>query len=423
MDKGTLDALISSMLESQADVSDLIFIQGKPPLVESHGLLHNFAIDTPGSLLPEELIAAVATLIIEGNARLLSLYDTTGSCDTSYVAEGIARFRVNIFKQNSGRSIVMRRLAPKVPSLSDLDLPPIFSEMMKEKNGIILVTGAAGNGKSTTLAAMLNEINRSEPIHVLTLEDPIEFMHDESGRAAISQRELGRDFDSFAAGLRVALRQSPKGILLGEIRDRETMEIALTAAETGHIVYSTLHTINAGQTINRILGFFGREEEEQVRYRLADTVRYIVSQRLVKKVQGGRLLVTEVLGSNLRTRESVRYGESEGKTFREIIEAAATSGWHTFDQGLLKACEDGVITEETALLNCTDKTCMRQQLDLMHKRQEGADGSQISGLKMDRALAARSAVTPRPNTIYPSRRPEKPVVAQSAQGPSGASGA
>lgn len=422
MEKGAFDALISSMLESQTDVSDLIFIQGKPPLVESHGLLHDFPIDTPDSLLPEELIADIATLVLEGNARLLSHYDTTGSCDTSYVAEGIARFRVNIFKQNAGRSIVMRRLAPTVPSLSDLNLPPIFSEMMKEKNGIILVTGAAGNGKSTTLAAMLNEINRSEPIHVLTLEDPIEFLH-ESGRAAISQRELGRDFDSFAAGLRVALRQSPKGILLGEIRDRETMEIALTAAETGHIVYSTLHTINAGQTINRILGFFGRDEEEQVRYRLADTVRYIVSQRLVKKTEGGRLLVTEVLGSSLRTRESIRYGESEGKTFREIIEAAATSGWHTFDQGLLRACEEGVITEETALLNCTDKTQMRQQLDLMHKRQEGADQLQISGLKMDRAAAARSTVTPRPNTVYPSRRPERPVAAQSDLRPSDASGA
>ena len=205
---------------------------------------------------------------------------------------------------------------------------------MKEKNGIVLVTGAAGNGKSTTLAAMLNEINQTQPIHVLTLEDPIEFIH-EPARAAISQRELGRDFESFAAGLRVALRQSPKGILLGEIRDRETMEIALTAAETGHIVFSTLHTINAGQTINRILGFFGRDEEEQVRYRLADTIRYIVSQRLVNKRGGGRLLVTEVLGSNLRTRESFRYGEAEGKTFREIIEAASTSGWHTFRPGFI----------------------------------------------------------------------------------------
>ncbi len=313
----------------------------------------------------------------------------------------------------------MRCLAPKVPSLTDLGLPPIFSEIMKEKNGIVLVTGAAGNGKSTTLAAMLNEINQTQPIHVLTLEDPIEFIH-ESARAAISQRELGRDFESFAAGLRVALRQSPKGILLGEIRDRETMEIALTAAETGHIVFSTLHTINAGQTINRILGFFGRDEEEQVRYRLADTIRYIVSQRLVNKRGGGRLLVTEVLGSNLRTRESFRYGEAEGKTFREIIEAASTSGWHTFDQGLLQACESQVITEETALLNCTDKTLMRQQLDLLQKRQNGADPEGISGLKMDRV--ARSVAPPRPNVIYPSRPTQKAPAPESVVQPLAASG-
>ncbi len=414
MERGTLDTLISSMLESQPGVSDLIFIKGKPPLVESHGQLHDFPIDTDGSLLTAEVIAAVADLITNGDERLLADYERTGACDSSYVAEGIARFRVNIFKQNAGRSIVMRRLAPKIPSLQDLNLPPIFADIMQEKNGIIFVTGAAGNGKSTTLAAMLNELNQNEPVHIVTLEDPIEFLHG-PGKAAISQRELGRDFDSFPAGLRVALRQSPKGILLGEIRDRATMEIALTAAETGHVVYSTLHTINAGQTINRILGFFGRDEEEQVRYRLADTIRYIVSQRLVNKANGGRLLVTELLGSSLRTRESIRYGESEGKTFRQIIEAASTSGWHTFDQGLIKAVEDGIVTAETALLNCTDKTAMRQQLDLMYKRQ-GVDQVEVSGLKLERA--ARAPIVARTNVILPRLQPQpsevKPAPAPAA---------
>jgi len=192
---------------------------------------------------------------------------------------------------------------------------------MLDKNGVIFVTGATGSGKTTTLAALLNELNHTQEVHIVTLEDPIEYVHPHR-RCVFSQRELGRDFPSFAEGLRAALRQAPKVILVGEIRDRETMEIALTASETGHVVFATLHTIDAGQTVNRILGMFGKEEEQQVRQRLADTVRYIVSQRLVNKVQGGRLLVTEILGSSLRTRETLLYGEGENRTFTEIIEAA-----------------------------------------------------------------------------------------------------
>lgn len=401
MDKATVDLLIDSMIRSQSEVSDLIFIRGKAPLVESEGHLHDFAIDTPESVLTNEIIEAIAAQILNNNERLMRLYDTTGSCDTSYVAEGAGRFRVNIYRNNAGRAIVMRRFPPSIPTFEDLGLPPVFQQIVKEKNGIILVTGAAGTGKTTTLAAMLNQINLTEAVHVVTLEDPIEFLHP-PGRAAISQRELGRDFESFAHGLRVALRQSAKGILLGEIRDRETMEIALTAAETGHIVYSTLHTINAGQSINRILGFFGREEEEQIRGRLADTVRFIVSQRLVGKIGGGRLLVTEVLGSSLRTRETIRYGESEGKTFHEIIEAATPQGWHTLDQHLLHAFESQLITEETVLLYCTDKTRMRQQLELVQRsRGNATDGAAVlSGLKMDRARSAKFVV-------YPSRDPQK----------------
>jgi twitching motility protein PilT len=401
MDKATVDLLIDSMIRSQNEVSDLIFVRGKSPLVESEGHLHEFAIDTPESVLTDEIIEAIADQILNNNERLARLYDTTGSCDTSYVAEGAGRFRVNIFKQNTGRAIVMRRFPPNIPTFEDLGLPDVFQQIVQERNGIILVTGAAGNGKTTTLAAMLNQINLTEAVHVVTLEDPIEFLHP-SGRAAISQRELGRDFESFAHGLRVALRQSAKGILLGEIRDRETMEIALTAAETGHIVYSTLHTINAGQSINRILGFFGRDEEEQIRARLADTVRFIISQRLVGKIGGGRLLVTEVMGSSLRTRETIRYGESEGKTFHEIIEAAAPQGWHTLDHDLLRAFESQLINEETTLLHCTDKTRMRQHLDLQQKtRGDVSDaGARLSGLKMDRPRSAKFVV-------YPSRGPQQ----------------
>lgn len=382
MDRATVDALLAGMVQSEVEVSDLVFIEGKPPLVESHGRLNEFPIDTPGSLLTPELIGGIADHIINGSERLLAQYDETGSCDTSYAIEDVARMRVNIYKQNSGRAIVMRKFPSEIPTLEKLDLPPVFREMVKEKNGIILVTGAAGSGKTTTLAAMLNHLNQTEPIHLLTLEDPIEFIHP-PGKAAISQRELGRDFQSFAAGLRVALRQAPKGILLGEIRDRETMEIALTAAETGHVVFSTLHTVNAGQTINRILGFFSQEEEQQLRYRLSDTVRFIVSQRLVAKVGGGRLLISEVLGSGLRTRESIRYGESEGKTFHDIIEAGTTLGWYSFDQCLRQAMSQNLVTEETAMLYCNDKGRMRREIDLLHKSKGGTEADALSGLKLD----------------------------------------
>jgi twitching motility protein PilT len=384
MDKAAINALLAGMVQSANHVSDLIFIYGRPPLVEAQGQLLEFPIDTADSLLTPEIIGDLADEFIAGNERLVSIYEKTGSCDTSYEVPGIARLRVNIFKQNAGRAIVMRKFPSKIPTLETLGLAPVFREIVKERNGIVFVTGATGSGKTTTLAAMLNHLNQTEAIHFLTLEDPIEFVYP-PGRAAISQRELGRDFESFAQGLRVALRQSPKGILLGEIRDRETMEIALCAAETGHVVFSTLHTINAGQTINRILGFFGREEEEQVRMRLADILRYVVSQRLITSTSGTRLLITEVVGNSLRTRETIRYGEAEGKTFGEIIEAGTVFGWHSFDQSLLRAFEAGQITEENALLHSTNKGKMRRELDLLQKPRgtNGGDEAPVSGLKLD----------------------------------------
>src|ERR1051326_8498540 len=262
MDRHTVDALLTGMLESAEGVSDLLFLSGKPPLIEVHGRLSDFPIDTPEAVLTPTLIEQIADYVMNGSERLRLEFSTTGSCDCSYAIENLARFRVNIFKQNGRHAIVMRRLESSVPTLEKLGLPPVFKEIVKEKNGIILVTGATGTGKTTTLAAMIKELNRTEEIHVVTLEDPIEFYHSHD-RAAISQRELGKDFPNFADGLRAALRQAPKVILVGEIRDRETLEIAMTASETGHIVFSTLHTVNAGQSINRILGMFSREEEQQ----------------------------------------------------------------------------------------------------------------------------------------------------------------
>lgn len=368
------------MLEAGDGVSDCLFISGKPPLVERYGKLQELPMEGPNPALDANQIEAIANLLIGESERLRHDFTTTGSCDTSYALAEIARFRVNIYRQSGHVGIVMRKLQSQVPTLESLGLPPIFQKMVTEKFGIIFVTGSTGSGKTTTLAAILNEINRTQPVHVVTLEDPIEFTHPHQ-TAVFSQRELGKDFSSFANGLRAALRQAPKVILVGEIRDRDTMEIALTASETGHLVLSTLHTINAGQSVNRILGFFTSDEEKQIRERLADTLRYIVSQRLVSKVNGGRLLITEIMGSSLRTREALLYGEGENRTFQEIIEAGSTLGWHSFDQSLMRAFEQDLITEETALLFCTHKNKMRRDLE-MAKKLRYPTNDEPSGLRM-----------------------------------------
>jgi twitching motility protein PilT len=381
MDRATIDPLITRMLDTRQRVSDLIFITGKPPLVETEGRLKPFVMDAAESVLTQQFIEDLAQHIIGNDERLINDYNTSGSCDCSYSIENVARFRVNLYKENCRRAIVMRKLQSTVPTMASLHLRPIFREMIKEKNGIIFVTGASGSGKTTTLGAIVNELNQTQDIHIVTLEDPIEFLHAHA-RAAISHRELGRDFRSFAEGLRAALRQAPKAILVGEIRDRETMEIALTAAETGHLVLSTLHTINAGQTINRIIGFFSKDDEDQLRYRLSDTVRYIVSQRLVPKIDGSRLLISEVIGNSLRTREAIRYGESEGKTFHEIIDAAKAYGWHTFDHCLMEAFEANEVSEETVLLYCNDKGRVRRAVDLALKRRGGPLVESDSPLKL-----------------------------------------
>jgi twitching motility protein PilT len=367
MEKADFDAILTAMLHGRGPgLSDLIFVAGRPPQVEEEGHLKGLRMEGPDQLLKADHIEAMSTVLMADNIRARHDFDENGSCDLSYTLGEKARFRVNIFKQNGRRGIVMRRLQSRIPTLEDLTLPPIFGQMITEKNGIIFVTGGTGTGKTTTLAAMLNEINTTQDVHVVTLEDPIEFLHDHA-KATFSQRELGKDFPSFASGLRAALRQAPKVILLGEIRDRESMEIALTASETGHLVLTTLHTVNAGQTINRILGMFAKEEEKQVRERLSDTLRYVVSQRLVSRISGGRLLVTEIMGSSLRTRESIIFGESENRTFLEIIEAGDINGWHSFDQSLMKAYEAGEITEETAIVHSTHKTKMRRDIEMQNK--------------------------------------------------------
>jgi twitching motility protein PilT len=321
--------------------------------------------------------------IIGGNKRLLQDLAVNGSCDLSYSLAGKARFRVNIFSQKNNLSTVLRILPTEIPTIQSLNLPPVFNKMPKELNGFILVTGATGSGKSTTLAALLRAINEERSVHVVTLEDPIEFEHPHI-KATFNQRELGNDFDSFANGLRAALRQAPKVILVGEMRDRETMEIGLTAAETGHLVMSTLHTVDAGQAVNRCLGMFDREEQTQIRYRLIDTLRWVVGQRLLPKIGGGRVAALEVMGMNLRVVDSILNGESEGKYFYDIIADGHAMGMQTFDQHILELYEAGAVTEETAMGYCSRKSAMGRGLDQV-KAAKGEETTSIQGLAMDQA--------------------------------------
>ena len=380
--KEELDQMLTAMIQSAESISDLLFLAGKAPQVEVHGRLKAFELEPPGSVLTSKRIEGLAGAIINNNPKLIQYLADHGSCDCSYSLPDHCRFRVNLYRQNGNYAMVLRRLQAQIPSLDSLSLAPVFREIIKEKTGLVFVTGATGSGKTTTLAAMLNEINQNDEVHIVTLEDPIEFLHPHL-KAAFSQRELGSDFYTFPDGLRAALRQAPKVVFVGEIRDRETMEIALTAGETGHVVYSTLHTISAGQTIQRILGMFSREEEEQVRERLAGSLRYVISQRLVPKKQGGRLLVTELMGSSLRTREAILMGENENRRLSDMIEVGITYGWHSFEQSLLKAYEADLITEETAMLNCVNKSQMRQRIDLANKQRATASPAHMLKMKAE----------------------------------------
>jgi len=368
------------MLSSQPEVSDLNFTVDRPPQVEAYGELVPVVLDPPIASLTPFQIEMIALNIIGDNMWQIEDLLRHGSCDASYALSDKARFRVNVFSQRGNFSIVCRQLNTVIPTLEKLKFPDVFKEIPTEKTGLVLITGATGSGKTTTLAAILNDINQSKAAHIVTLEDPVEYVHSHK-KATFNQRELGVDFDSYSNGLRAALRQAPKVILVGEMRDRETVRIALTAAETGHLVLSTLHTINAGETINRILGMFEPEEQEQVRIRLSDTLRWVVSQRLVPKSGGGRTALLEIMGANLRTQESIRLGESEGKTFYEIIEASYTYGWRTFDNACLEAYEQGVITEETAMLYCTKRSVVARGIDSL-KKQRGELNATAGLLRM-----------------------------------------
>ncbi|MBA3013824.1 MAG: PilT/PilU family type 4a pilus ATPase [Proteobacteria bacterium] len=381
MRQAEIDYWIATMLATHGNVSDLNITVGKPLQVESSGVLSPVAVVPEVQKLTPFQSEAFALNLIDGNKRLLADLARSGSCDLSYSLANKARFRVNVFSQKGNLSTVLRLLPTQIPTIAGLNLPPVFNKMPKELNGFILVTGATGSGKSTTLAALLREINAQRRVHVVTLEDPIEFEHPHI-QATFNQRELGNDFDSFASGLRAALRQAPKVILVGEMRDRETMEIGLTAAETGHLVMSTLHTVDAGQTINRCLGMFDKDEQAQIRYRLIDTIRWVVSQRLLPKIGGGRVAALEVMGRNLRVSDAILNGESEGKTFYDIIEDNHALGMQTFDQHILELYQQGLITEEIAMGYCSRRSAVNRGLDQI-KAAKGEETTAIKGLAMD----------------------------------------
>jgi twitching motility protein PilT len=355
-----LDAILEAMLKMSERVSDLNFSVGRPPQVEIDGQL--VAVNFPGlpRLTPYQT-EMIAMHMLRGDRELTRTLLTNGSVDLSYSIPQKTRFRVNVFAQRGTYAIVLRVIPEGIPTLESLKLPPELSNICSLKNGIVLVTGPTGSGKSTTLAALINKINNDYAYHIITVEDPVEYMHKHI-KSTVNQRELGADTKSFALALRAALRQAPKVILIGEMRDVETIEIAMEAAETGHLVLSTLHTIDAAKTVDRIIGVFPKDQEPQVRTRLAQSFRYVVSQRLLPKTGGGRIAVLEILKSTMRTRDYVLKGETEGRSLIDAMHDGSVDGMQIFDDELEKLWQKRVITKEVALAYATNPTNLALRL-------------------------------------------------------------
>ena len=344
--------LIQQMLDSGDGISDLVFSPGRPPQVERFGVLTPVPIEQLPALRPADT-AAFARDLIADNVMVLRTLTQNGACDLSYSLPDRCRFRVNVFRQRGTYAIVMRVIAARIPSIAELGLPPAIADCATLKNGIVLVTGPTGSGKSSTLAAIVDLINESRADHILTIEDPIEFLHRHK-KGTVHQRELHTDVPSFAHALRSALRQAPKVILVGEMRDRETIEIALTAAETGHLVFSTLHTIDASKTVERIVGTFEVSDQQAVRSRLAASFRYFISQRLIPKKEGGRMAIIEMLKATMRTREYVEVGEREGKSLLDAMRDGGLDGMQYFDGELERLVRASTISMSTAMLYATN---------------------------------------------------------------------
>jgi twitching motility protein PilT len=349
-----ISPIIEQMLMVSDDISDLNFSVGQKPQVEINGILYPTSPLGLGKLSAFQT-EMIAMAIIRDNPKAAEQLVKEGAADLSWTLPGKCRFRVNIFQQRGTYSIVMRVIPREIPSFESLNLPPQLQEICNLRNGLVLVTGPTGSGKSSTLAAIIDRINETKSYHIVTIEDPIEFMHKHK-KSTINQREIGSDAKDFASALRSALRQAPKVILVGEMRDLETTEIALEAAETGHLVLSTLHTIDASRTIDRIIGLYPKNEERVIRTRLAQSFRYIISQRLIPRADGkGRVPAVEILKSNPRTREYIEYGESEGKTLLDAMRDGELDGMQDFDTVIMKMIQQGIVTLEDGLSFATNQ--------------------------------------------------------------------
>ncbi|HBE94365.1 MAG TPA: twitching motility protein [Desulfovibrio sp.] len=382
MTRQELDGLMAKLVAAHPKVSDVIITSGRAVQAEVDGALTDVDLGPDFARLTPAQTKLMAAALMDNSPRLIKTLAAKGSCDLSYALPGKARFRVNIFSQRGTLAAILRRLPTGIPTMEELGLPACFTEMAKEKYGLILVTGGTGTGKSNSLAALVDAINENLAVHIITLEDPVEFTHRHK-KGTVNQRELGVDFDTFASGLRAAFRQAPKVILVGEIRDRETMEIALQAAATGHLVLSTIHTTDCGQTVNRIIGLFDTSEERLIRMRLAESLKWVVSQRLLPKTDGhGRVAAFEVMRNTLRIKELILGGETVDKTFYGVLEEGAPHGMNTFDQDFFQLFQKGLISEETATLSASDRSRLVQMIDrLKTDRGEAADELVLEGLE------------------------------------------
>ncbi|HSF19078.1 MAG TPA: PilT/PilU family type 4a pilus ATPase [Vicinamibacteria bacterium] len=381
-----VNPLLSNMLDAAPAISDLNLSVGKPPQVEVEGQLRGVPYAGIERLAPYQT-ELVAMRLLKGNRDLMAKLLRTGSVDLSYSLAQKTRFRVNVFLQRGSYSVVLRVIPNKIPTVDDLGLPSQLSEITRERNGIVLVTGPTGSGKSTTLAALINRMNQEKAIHIITIEDPIEYLYP-SLKATINQRELGADTQSFALALRAALRQAPKVIMVGEMRDVETISTALEAAETGHLVLSTLHTIDASKTIDRLVGVFPKNDERQVRLRFSQCFKWIVSQRLIPKQGGGRMAVCEILRRTPRTSEYIRDGEHEGKTLLDAMEDGALEGMQTFDSELKRLIDSGTLDLDTALSYATNPANLRLKLSMESGGGNGASSAEArtAGSEMDNLI-------------------------------------
>jgi len=369
--------LIAAMLEQREGVSDLIFSPGRPPQVEAKGELVPLPFRGFEKLTTQHTLK-IAEDLIAGNVVAANQLSQSGSADLSYALEGTARFRVNIFRQRASCAVVMRVIPVAIPTFDDLGLPAALGDIVPLRNGIVLVTGPTGSGKSSTLAAIVDRMNRERAIHILTIEDPIEFIHQHK-KATIHQRELHSDVPTFGLALRAALRQAPKVILVGEMRDRETIEIALEASETGHLVMSTLHTIDAAKTVERIVGAFPQGEQAGIRTRLAKAFQYIVSQRLLPRVNGqGRVAALEILKATLRTREYIEQGETGGKTLLDAMKAGSEDGMQHFDGEIERMLREDLISLDTALSYCTNSNNFRLEVSDIIEAKRQSDRSAVA---------------------------------------------